>query len=155
MSEERTRYRFPRSLRILRGGDFRLVYAARRSVSHGPLRIHTLPREGATSRLGLSVPRRVGNAPRRNLVKRRLREAFRALQHDFPRGYDVVVTVAPHEPLILADYQRLLFKAMRRLHTQWTSDETKPSRASQAPGSARPSTPPPPRPDEPDPSPAS
>ena len=30
------------------------------------------------------------------------------MQHDFPRSYDLIIVVRPHEPQMLADYQRLL-----------------------------------------------
>jgi len=48
-----------------------------------------------------------------------LREAFRLLQHDWPTGYDIVVVVRPHETAQLADYQRMLFNAVRALHQEW------------------------------------
>ena len=60
-----------------------------------------------------------GTAPRRNQIKRMLREAFRLMQHDLPRGYDLVVVVRPHEPQLLADYQRLLSGLAVKLHRKW------------------------------------
>jgi ribonuclease P protein component len=41
------------------------------------------------------------------------------MQHDLPRGYDFVVVVRPHEPLMLADYQRLLSALVVKLHRKW------------------------------------
>jgi ribonuclease P protein component len=69
--------------------------------------------------LGLSVSRKVGTAPRRNRIKRLLRESFRLLQHDFTRGYDLIIVVRPHDPLILAEYQRILSALMVKLHAAW------------------------------------
>ena len=43
------------------------------------------------TRLGVSIPRRVGNAVTRNRWKRWIREAFRLTQHDLPSGFDLVV----------------------------------------------------------------
>jgi ribonuclease P protein component len=48
-----------------------------------------------------------------------LREAFRLMQHDFPRGYDLVIVVRAHEPLMLADYQKILSGAAVKLHNVW------------------------------------
>lgn len=42
------------------------------------------------SRLGVVVGRKNGNAVRRNLFKRRLREIFRLNKHSFRRGLDIV-----------------------------------------------------------------
>jgi ribonuclease P protein component len=47
--------------------------------------------EGASSRLGLTVSRKVGNAVVRNRVKRRIREWFRRERHEFEGVWDVVV----------------------------------------------------------------
>ena len=65
----------------------------------------------------------VGTAPKRNRIKRLLREAFRLGQHDLPRGYDIVINVRPHETVLLADYQRLLSAAMIKLHQKWMEKE--------------------------------
>ena len=43
------------------------------------------------ARLGITVPRKVGNAVVRNRLKRQLREAMAALGRDAARGSDVVV----------------------------------------------------------------
>lgn len=68
--------------------------------------------------MGIQTGRRVGSAVRRNRIKRLLREAFRLMQHDFPRGYDLVIVVRPHEPLILAEYQRILSALMVKVHNR-------------------------------------
>jgi ribonuclease P protein component len=70
-------------------------------------------------RLGISTPRAVGTAPKRNRIKRLIRESFRLMQHDFPRGYDLLVVVRPHQPMILAEYQRILSAVVVKLHAGW------------------------------------
>jgi len=101
---------------------FKAVYDANLREARGPLLVFALPNELCHPRLGLSVSRRVGTAPRRNAIKRRLREAFRFMQHDLPRGYDLIIVVRPHEPLLLADYQRLLSGLMTKLHRRWEQE---------------------------------
>ena len=51
------------------------------------------------SRLGISVPRKVGNAVQRNRIKRIIREAFRLHKGVFPQGSDIVFAVRPGFPL--------------------------------------------------------
>src|SRR6266704_3464712 len=112
-------FTFPKSHRLRSPAEFAVVYDAQVCESRGPLKIYARPNDLPHPRLGLSVSRRVGTAPRRNRIKRLLRESFRLLQHDWPAGYDLILVVRPHEPLILADYQKLLSGLMVRLHGRW------------------------------------
>ena len=116
---EKRRYTFSKDQRVRGRLEFAAVFDAKVRQSRGPLTMYALPTDGNSPRLGLSVSRRVGTAPRRNRIKRLLREAFRLMQHDFPRAYDVVIVVRPHEPLILAEYQRMLSALMVKLHAAW------------------------------------
>ncbi len=109
--------------------EFAAVFDARVRQSRGPLTAYALPTDGKSPRLGLSVSRRVGTAPRRNRIKRLLREAFRLMRHDFPRAYDVVIVVRPHEPLILAEYQRMLSALMVKLHAAWEREQQRRDRS--------------------------
>lgn len=69
-----------RRQRLSRSRDFDAVYRHGRSASTRYLTVHWFPRpddpEGP-ARLGLAVPRAVGNSVARNRVKRQLREAWR------------------------------------------------------------------------------
>jgi ribonuclease P protein component len=122
-------YSFPQRLRLKTADQFRIVYEHRTSRSSGPLTAYAIPNDLEHCRLGLSVPRRVGTASRRNRVKRLLRESFRLMQHDLPGGYDVVINVRPHEPMALAEYQHRLAKAMRLLHETWKNRADKKGRS--------------------------
>jgi ribonuclease P protein component len=116
-------FKFPRTHHLKGKITFAQTYDTGICESRGPLKTFARPNDLAHARLGLSVSRRVGTAPRRNLIKRRLREAFRLLQHDFPRGYDLIIVVRPHEPLGLADYQKLFSSMMVKLHNAWLKRE--------------------------------
>ena len=113
------RHTFPRSHRLSGRLAFAAVYDAKEKSARGPLAIFSRPNGLPHPRLGLSVSRRVGNAVRRGRIKRLIREAFRSAQHDLPVGYDSVVVVRPHEPLILADYQKLFAHLTIRGHATW------------------------------------
>ena len=114
------RHTFPKSRRMRLPAEFSAVYEARVRESRGPLTVYARPNDLPHPRLGLSVSRKVGTAVRRNRIKRRVRESFRLLQHDLPQGYDLLVVVRPHEPLLLADYQKLLSAMLVKLHNTWT-----------------------------------
>jgi ribonuclease P protein component len=113
-------FTFPRSHRLQSKLDFAKVFDAKIRESRGPLTIYALPNNLNHPRLGISIGRRVGTAPRRNRIKRLLRESFRLMQHDFPRGYDLVIAVRPHAPFILAEYQKIMSAAMVKLHQKWS-----------------------------------
>jgi ribonuclease P protein component len=124
------RHSFPKSLHLRSPGAFAAVYDEKVRESRGPLLVYAKPNELGHPRIGLSTSRKVGNAVRRNRIRRLLREAFRLMRHDLPHGYDLVVVVRPHEPLMLADYQRLLGGAAVKLHNAWRRrGEAKPAGA--------------------------
>jgi ribonuclease P protein component len=112
-------YTLPKSRHLRLPAEFAAVYEAKVRESRGPLMLYALPNELGFPRLGMSVSRKVGTAVRRNRIRRLIRESFRLLQHDLPQGYDLVVVVRPHEPLILAEYQKLLMALLVRLHNAW------------------------------------
>lgn len=113
------RHTFPRSHRLKLPSEFSAVYAARVREGRGPLLVYALPNGLGHSRLGLSVSRKVGVAPRRNRIKRLLREAYRQSRHELPSGYDWVVVIAPHVPLRLAEYQTIFSSIVVKLHRTW------------------------------------
>jgi len=118
------RHTYPKTLRLSGKLNFAGVYDARMREMRGPVTIYAKPNDLKYARLGLSISRRVGTAPRRNKIKRLLRESFRLMQHDFPRGYDWIIAVRPHVPLQLADYQSILMDLMKRLHAAWIKRES-------------------------------
>lgn len=80
--------------RLSRSRDFDAVYRQGRSVSTRFLVLYWFKRDeeaGADPRLGIAVPRRVGNAVVRNRIKRQLKEAWRARVDAIPPGQDYVL----------------------------------------------------------------
>jgi len=117
-------YSFPKSHRIRSRADFSAVFEPKIRHARGPLVAYARPNNLSHPRLGISMAKAVGTAPRRNRIKRLLREAFRLHQHDWPEGYDLVIVVRPHEPMVLAEYQKLLTALMIKLHSTWQSRAT-------------------------------
>lgn len=76
------------------------MYRHGRSVSTRFLVLYWFPRaeDGGEPRLGLAVPKGVGSAVTRNRIKRRLRDAWRALLDTVPPGRDYVLIVRPGLP---------------------------------------------------------
>lgn len=92
-----------RDMRLRRREDFAAVHRRGRSWANALLVVRALPNGLAQTRVGFSISKRVGNAVVRNRIKRRLREAIRALS---PRaGHDLVLIA--REPAGAADFQVL------------------------------------------------
>ena len=85
---------------LSRSRDFQAVYRHGRAVSSRVLVLYAFPREEETgpARLGIAVPKQVGNAVTRNRIKRRLREGWRAVAAELPAGRDYVLIVRPGLP---------------------------------------------------------
>jgi ribonuclease P protein component len=83
--------RFPKTKRLRKRAEFQRVYeegARWTNVYFSGFCRKTGGQE--TSRVGLTVPRAVGNAVNRNRVKRRLREAIRQNWALLPAGFEIV-----------------------------------------------------------------
>ena len=106
---------------------FGRVFQAKLRHGVGPLLVYGLGNDLPHGRLGLTVSRKVGNAVKRNRIKRLLREAYRTGRHDWPVGLDLVVVVKPHEALTLDEYRSLLGKAATKLAAKWTKRQSEAS----------------------------
>ena len=84
-----------RRYRLSRSRDFDAVYRHGRSTSTRYLTLHAFPREEpeGPSRLGLAIPKSVGNAVTRNRLRRQLREVWTMKER--PGGLDCVLSARP------------------------------------------------------------
>lgn len=108
--------RFPAELRIKSRNDFQRVFSRGKVAADGTLVVHVLP--GEQTRLGLSIPKKVGSAPVRNFWKRIIREAFRTHRGTLPQG--LLIVVRPKKGA-QADFQAVcnsLSKLVHRLGRQ-------------------------------------
>jgi ribonuclease P protein component len=88
-------FRFRHHQRIHLQRDFARVFARRCVVSDGLFVLYVDDAGNDHARLGIKIGRPAGSSPVRNREKRRLREAFRLLQHELPTLDFVCVIKGP------------------------------------------------------------
>lgn len=76
---------------IKKNKDFQKVYRTGKSYANRLLVMYVIKREGADTRIGISVSKKVGNSIVRHRVTRLLRESFRLNQNRVKTGLDIVV----------------------------------------------------------------
>ncbi len=95
--------KFPKSMRVVKGDDFTrvlrrggcaadgtiVVFAMQRSVEDERASVKSVPFD--VTRLGVTIPKKTGNAVVRNRWKRLIRESFRTQRDRIPGGYELVV----------------------------------------------------------------
>lgn len=112
MSAPPIRRRFPKSARLLKRAEFRRVYDEGQRRNGSYFAVFFRANGLAETRLGITVPVRVGGAVLRNRVKRRLREIFRLNRERVSQGWDIVLN--PREAAGRVPF-RSLEKEMMRL----------------------------------------
>ncbi|MDR1773874.1 MAG: ribonuclease P protein component [Clostridioides sp.] len=76
---------------IKKDSDFRKVYKFGKSYSNKYLVLYFLKNNTDTTRLGISISKKVGKANVRNKIRRRIKEVFRLnIVDKILRGYDIV-----------------------------------------------------------------
>jgi ribonuclease P protein component len=108
-----SRLLFLRSMRVTKKKDFDAIYASTQCRRTKNPTIHARQNGEGLTRLGLSVPKKIGNAVIRNSVKRKVREAFRHVYDSMPLGYDIVVTFHNDGDLKREAYEELLVSVLR------------------------------------------
>lgn len=104
--------RAPRLVTISRPTDFAALQRLGTARSHSLLYARFLRTDLPTTRFGLSTGRKLGGAVVRNRVRRRLREALRAMAPAFQPGWDVLIVARP--AVVDADH-RAIVGAVERL----------------------------------------
>ncbi|WP_197452356.1 ribonuclease P protein component [Rosistilla carotiformis] len=83
--------RFPKTLRLKTPEQFGRIIRRGRVATDNTLVLNTLPNDLGFSRIGITIPKKAGNAVVRNRWKRFIREAFRTQRDQLPQGFDFVV----------------------------------------------------------------
>ena len=111
---------FPKSRRVQHAREFTFILRRGTCVADGVLVLFASPREDAgVSRIGITIPKKTGNAVVRNRWKRLIRESFRTQQTAIPPGYNFVVrpkkNARPSWPAIKKSVPYLAAKAAKRI----------------------------------------
>lgn len=114
------RYSFGKTRRVTRSGDFTRIIRLGTCVADGTLVLFALPKPAGdeTISIGITIPKKTGNAVVRNRWKRLIRESFRQQQAILPVGYEFIVRpkrgAAPDWTAIQKSIPRLATKAAKR-----------------------------------------
>ena len=105
------RHRFQRGDRLKKRYEFRQVQLRGRRIHTPHFLIVVQPNALHTTRLGITVTKKVGTALQRNRIKRVVREVFRLNRSLFPASHDVVFIAKRGADRI--DYASLLSEVER------------------------------------------
>jgi len=83
-------FKFTKQERIKKKKEFEKVFQEGKVIKNGKVVLYVMPNGLDVSRLGLVVSKKVGNAVRRNRVKRLLREVYRLNKHLLKTPVDIV-----------------------------------------------------------------
>ncbi len=83
---------FPKTDRLVRPADITRVLKQGECVADGVLVLFASRREGLLpTRIGITIPKKTGNAVARNHWKRLIRESFRTQRDAMPQGLEIVI----------------------------------------------------------------
>lgn len=123
MSERQT---FSHTDRLHGPAAFKAIFDTGARETAGPLLGVAIASTHGSARIGISVPKRIGNAVRRNQVKRFIREAFRQSGNLRHGSFDLIIIVRPHEEKPLAEYQRWIHRLLEKHGKRFSKQEEKP-----------------------------
>jgi ribonuclease P protein component len=87
--------RLPKRALLRKGWEFEHVYSGGKRLHGEGFTLVCRDNSIGSSRLGISVHRKIRGAVKRNRLKRIIRESFRLWQEEYPSGADIVFAVRP------------------------------------------------------------
>lgn len=92
-----------KAFRVKTNEEFQKIFKNGKSFANRQLVLYYFKKpEQAHYRIGLSVSKKIGNAVKRNQIKRYLRQAFHELESQLPVGYDLVIIA--RQPMKTMDF---------------------------------------------------
>jgi ribonuclease P protein component len=124
---DRARLEFPRACRLVDRLQYDAVYSEGRRRTSREFTVFLRPNGLQISRFGWSIKKALGNAVRRNRIRRRLREILRLHRGEITQGWDIVIH--PRSSVATAPFGALtdeLLKVLPRAEQMRDSGEVKP-----------------------------
>jgi ribonuclease P protein component len=117
-ASDAARLGLPRACRLVHRTEYDAVYSEGRRRTSREFTVFLRPNGLQVSRFGWSIKKALGNAVRRNRIRRRLREILRLHRGEIAQGWDIVIhprsSAATAEFLALSDeLLKLLLRAER------------------------------------------
>lgn len=100
-----------REFRLLKRSEFEKVYSEGRRYSTAYFTAFLYKTGSEASRVGFTAPRALGNAVRRNRIRRRMREAVRLHYPEIGAGWDLVFN--PRRAVVDARFEALEAEVMK------------------------------------------
>ncbi len=106
--------------------EFRRLYHKGKSAVSPYFAVYCRKTGRPYSRLGITTGVKLGNAVKRNFVRRRIRELYRTHEQELLSGYDVVV-VARTRAIFgrYAELERSFMQLMRKLNLSQSKEDSK------------------------------
>jgi ribonuclease P protein component len=119
------RFKFQRAQRIRSSADFERIFNRRCTAHSSAMGLYVDANGLGLARLGIRIGRRAGTAALRVRSRRRVREAFRRMQHQLP-AMDYIVVIRS-TAMTSSDYEAMLTDLAGRAYRKF--ERTKPSGA--------------------------
>jgi len=87
-------YKFPKNEHLKKKWEFLRVYAGNEKYTGRFLILHLLKNQ-TDRKAGILVPKKAGNAVKRNRIKRLIREAYRLNKNNIPSTVHLVISAKP------------------------------------------------------------
>ncbi len=82
---------FPKSVRLTKKSEFKNVFESGDFFKNSNIVFHVFKNDRGCSRIGIVARKKIGNAVRRNRIKRVFREAFRVNKFKLTEHMDIII----------------------------------------------------------------